>query len=145
MVAAARPARGRALPLIAAGRLGQSLSAKLTRRPRGKGTETRRERSQLAAHFQVSQPRPALSTPPEVPRPRKCDGRTPVYQLPYLPMSPRHSASRSRAKVSLPTLAFLAAAVTTITSLRPGSTKIDCPYTPSRANLRFSPGYSQNW
>jgi hypothetical protein len=47
------------------------------------------------------------------------------YQLPYLATTPRHSASRSRASGSLPTLAFFAAAVMTITSLSSGSTKID--------------------
>src|SRR5437879_646643 len=49
------------------------------------------------------------------------------YQLPYLPTIPRQIASRSRAKGSLPTLAFFAAAVITITSFSSGSTKIDCP------------------
>ena len=40
-----------------------------------------------------------------------------LYQLPYLLITPRQTALRSRAKGSLPTLAFRAAAVTTITSL----------------------------
>ena len=49
------------------------------------------------------------------------------YQLPYFATMPRHSAPRSRAKDSLPTLAFFAAAVITITSFSSGSTKIDWP------------------
>jgi hypothetical protein len=48
----------------------------------------------------------------------------PAYQLPYLAMIPRQSALRSAANGSFPTLAFLAAAVITITSLSSGSTKI---------------------
>ena len=55
---------------------------------------------------------------------RNDSGFDQAYQLPYLPTIPRQSASRSRAKDSLPTLAFLAAAVITITSLSWGSTKM---------------------
>jgi hypothetical protein len=58
-------------------------------------------------------------------RTRKCIPRLDRHQLPYLPTIPRQTASRSGPRDSLPTLAFLATAVTTITSLSSGSTKID--------------------
>jgi hypothetical protein len=51
----------------------------------------------------------------------------PGYQLPNARTSPRQTASRSLASESLATLAFLAAAVMTMTSLSSGSTKIDWP------------------
>jgi hypothetical protein len=50
-----------------------------------------------------------------------------THQLPYLPTIACQTALRSLAKGSLPTLAFFATAVTTMTSLSSGSTKIDWP------------------
>ena len=53
--------------------------------------------------------------------------RVEPYQLPYLPTIPRQTAPRSKANDSLPISAFLATAVTTMTSFNSGSTKIAWP------------------
>ena len=60
-------------------------------------------------------------------RPRDERGAEMAYQLPYLSINPRQTALRSIANDSFPTLAFFATAVTTMTSLSSGSTKIDWP------------------
>jgi hypothetical protein len=59
--------------------------------------------------------------------PRRTASALPFYHLPYRATRPRHSASRSRAKLSLPRPADLAAAVITRTSFNSGSTKTDWP------------------
>src|SRR6185295_6306262 len=85
-------------------------------------------------HANVS-PIPRISSLPRAsptpPRARRCGARAFAadrpYQAPYLRTRAAQTAARSRAKGCLPTLAVLATPVITMTSLRPGSTKIDWP------------------